>query len=435
MKAVENKSKNTKEQVITGVFFGTLALIILWIYWITQHNVIGSGILAGIFAVAIIIHIFNAQTEGYIKSCFARSDVFKSRSRYYDILRLIACLGVIETHAIQLALSEKLIENKVAVFIYTWLYVICLVCNPIYVALSGGLLLEWKNESIGKFYIKRFIKVIIPLAVYFIFYLCMYKSLPVNIWEAFKLILIKLVSGNTPEAPHFWLIYAILSIYVVVPFFRYLFKHMPYKILSAFALVILFFMTLDVFLPLVYAPIAINTFMSGWIGVAVLGYWITRPESRKYDFRIIIAGGISAVFIAFCIYQNWDFKEICCNTSPVMVLLTGGIFAVILRNSQKEMKKAGPILSLLSKYSYGIILIHWWILRNIKNGFCGIDITSWGYVGGTVVTLICALVMSLFMAFILDNLCVIVVEKGAVNVINCLTNIVTKWQHKIRGVS
>ena len=58
MKAVENKSKNTKEQVITGVFFGTLALIILWIYWITQHNVIGSGILAGIFAVAIIIHIF-----------------------------------------------------------------------------------------------------------------------------------------------------------------------------------------------------------------------------------------------------------------------------------------------------------------------------------------------------------------------------------------
>ena len=55
--------------------------------------------------------------------------------------------------------------------------------------------------------------------------------------------------------------------------------------------------------------------------------------------------------------------------------------------------------------------------------------------GGTVVTLICALVMSLFMAFILDNLCVIVVEKGAVNVINCLTNIVTKWQHKIRGVS
>lgn len=80
-------------------------------------------------------------------------------------------------------------------------------------------------------------------------------------------------------------------------------------------------------------------------------------------------------------------------------------------------------------------MIHWWILRSIKNGFCGIDITSWGYVGGTVVTLICALVMSFFMAFILDNLCVIVVEKGAVNVINCLTNIVTKWQYKIRGVS
>ncbi len=355
---------------------------------------------------SVLIHYKRASgSEDYIKKILGLK-AGANRDFRYDWLRVLAVVMVIVTHAVQVDLSLGLVTDKHQIFICNIVYMLCLACNLIYVMLSGALLIPYKEEKLSDFYIKRVVKVFFPMVVYFIFYLWQNRELDMVTWGTIRNICVRLLQGDTPESPHYWLMYTLLSVYIVIPLFRYMFRNMPYKMLSAIVVISLVLMGLNLFSPV---KIALSSFLAGWEGIAIIGYWVTRPETKKYH-RLLIGTGIAAFAVMiFMITKEMDYRTLCCNTSPIMTLISAGIFAFVL-GRDKVFGRGNVLLNILSKYSYSLILIHWWSLHWITRGRLGIQVTQY-HGGGLVLSLLVTLFVSLLAAVCIDNFVMVFMEQ------------------------
>lgn len=357
--------------------------------------------------ISLGIHCYKSIGDSdYLKKLFGLKQK-PDRDYSYDWLRVLAVVMVIVTHAVQVDLSLGLVSGEKKIFVLNVLYMLCLACNLIYVMLSGALLIPYKEEKLSDFYLKRVTKVFFPMGVYFVFYMWQNLELEQQInGDVLKNIFVKLSQGDTPESPHYWLMYTLLSVYIVIPLFRYMFKDMPYKTLTSVVVISVVLMAVALFSPVKFR---ITTFLSEWEGVAIIGYWVTRPETKKY-YKLLIGLGIAAfaVMIAM-IYMNMDYRTLCCNTSPIMTLISVGIFAFVFDNS-RLFSKGNVLLKILSKYSYSLILIHWWTLHWIARGKCNIQIMQY-HGAGLFLSLFVTLSVSLVAAILIDNYIVIFVEQ------------------------
>ena len=330
----------------------------------------------------------------------------RKRIYEYDWLRTMAVVMVIVTHAVQMDMAEGMVPEGAASYWMTVLYVFCLSCNLIYVMLSGALLLPYREEKLSDFYLRRLAKVALPMLVYFVFYLWIDGELEQIGPHTPGWILSRFFQGDTPESPHYWLMYVILGLYVVVPFFRYLFKDLPYKALTAMVLVSGICMYLTTYSPI---PCAVNPLLSSWIGVAVTGFWVTKKETRRYDKLVMAAGLLGLGITMYCIRTREDFLAVCCNCSPTMLMIAAGLFSLVF-SAPKLFSKGNAVLSLLGRYSFSLILIHWIVLFFSTRVVFTIYTSQYLYIGGILAALSVTLLASLAAAFFIDQLVVVTVE-------------------------
>ena len=149
-----------------------------------------------------------------------------SRKVYMDVLRVIATVFVICVHTVALAKTTAapgtLLFRVLEVFNYTFLS-----CNLFFVMISGALLLPVKGERCRDFFARRFIRVFIPLVVYYNLYVCAKEGIGRLAPSQWGLMLQRFFIGPPVEAPHLWLVYAIIWLYVLTPFLRYLVQNIP----------------------------------------------------------------------------------------------------------------------------------------------------------------------------------------------------------------
>ena len=133
------------------------------------------------------------------------------RQVYLDKLRVLATVLVIAVHTV--SLGSTLVPERSAVWygfeISNYLF---LCCNLLFIMISGALLLPVKGESAGQFYRKRFLKVLVPMVIYYILYVCAKEGF---VWlrpDHWGVMLKRILLGAPEEAPHFWLIYVIEAI-------------------------------------------------------------------------------------------------------------------------------------------------------------------------------------------------------------------------------
>lgn len=378
-----------------------------------------------IFTAAILsglIHAFemNGDTK-YFKKIVGLGA--KSRIPQLDYLRVIAAVGVMMTHAIQLDINQNLMPNKTAEYIYTVVYMMHLICNPLYVMLSGALLLKYKEEKLSDFYLKRVNKVAIPMVVYYLFAMLFngYDINPVSMKDT----AIDLYVGNTIIAPHYWLMYTLLSFYIIVPFLRYMIKGMSYKMLTSVVWISLIFMTLNTY---VHANIAVMPIFALWTGVAIIGYWFIQPETRKYDKLLMGLGVVAAAIMAVYVYNFDDFIAVCCNCSPTMVLQTLGVCAFVY-SGPAFFRKSNPVIQVLSFFSYSIILLHWVMLMFVQNNI-GLHTFYFGYVGGYISYLLAMIVVCLLYGFLIDNTVVILCQKIFTAIVDAITGLAGRRGHE-----
>ena len=295
----------------------------------------------------------------------------KSRSLRLDYLRLLAVVGVITIHVID-ALFPFLTTEVTGDFLIVQqgmrpemmktdalIRTCCLGFNIVYIMLSGALLLPWKEEKLSDFYLRRFGKVFLPFFIFFFFYEWQNGLLFPFTGAHMREMLQQFFTGDTPNSPFYWLIYIILSLYLVYPFMRYMLKDLPYPALTLLCAGITFFSGTVAYTSFVFAPV-----IGSWLGFALLGYWITRTESRRFDKYLLLLFLVQVGIIARLIWKAERYEDYIgkiVQYTPIMIFLVLGYFAFIYLLPQKILKE-GKFLHLFNKYSFSVILTHWWVL-------------------------------------------------------------------------
>lgn len=134
-----------------------------------------------------------------------------------DFCRIAACFMVVVLH-IASAGATQLDDNWMSSNIYNSMVRSCV---PLFLMLSGALLLH-RTESALAFYQKRFVRILPPLLFWSVFYVLWRASMgagPGGLAQAVVAIL------QGPVYYHLWYLYAIIGIYLFMPFMAKVYQH------------------------------------------------------------------------------------------------------------------------------------------------------------------------------------------------------------------
>lgn len=210
---------------------------------------------------------------------------------YIEIIRILAILCVIFNHTNGFALyaSQKLPSPQFVV--YTAISVCCKVAVPLFMMISGGLLLA-KDEQISKVWKNRIIKFIvltvIVSAIYYIHNGIMYK-LSMNFEDFIK----KLYSGAVNG--HLWYLYMFIAYLISLPLLRKFVHSMDTKcFVYMFGVAIFFIGILPTVEYLVFDRMYImnNNMRVAWIVPNVIlypcmGYFVENQVNKKDIKRVL----------------------------------------------------------------------------------------------------------------------------------------------------
>lgn len=324
----------------------------------------------------------------------------KKRMVWLDMVRNLAALLVIMVHVVE-PLTLVLQPGSKMMLLAQGISIGSLTCNLLFVLISGALLLPYREEPVGAFVRKRMVGVVMPLIVYAFFYirLACISQASAGTWAGYYLR--TLVSGSIIEAPHLWLVYELIALYLAVIPFRYLLRNLPERLEKALALLILVLLGLRTASGYFYQPVGIASFFGDWPGIFLLGYLLTKTWMRRYD-GLLIAGGAASfavsLWLAGC---RADYKALVCNQSILMMFMSMAVFVAVLR-MDRLLQPFWKILSVCSGYSYSVLLIHWYVLYHfIYSGWMSSQLPGTAQV---ILSVLVCLGVSLAVSFVTDHL-------------------------------
>lgn len=295
-----------------------------------------------------------------------------ARSSVIDQLRIIAAFAVIIVHVAGDLLLEgtsgsyKWWVGNITDSILRW-------CVPVFVLISGTLLLDpLKKEAASQFYLKRIKRIFIPLVFWSIFYICyqMFHSKFFTINQAIKLV----VQGRPYN--HLWYLYMMLGLYIFTPVFRLTIQGMSKKLFLTLTILLLIMSAMEEVLSKFYfgspgTTSGIVMFLP-YIGYFFAGGFIRKFGIKKIKFIFLGASFcICALVIIICTYiftlfsidQNkYYFYSF---TNPFVAILSISIFIFFRQLSDLNISwiaKIGPFINKIAPATFGIYLIHPFII-------------------------------------------------------------------------
>ncbi len=330
------------------------------------------------------------------------------RIKSFDYLRALAVLSVIGTHVVQS--GNPFAEYSAPWLAQRFLAILFLNCNVLFIMLSGALLLSRKEEPIALFYRKRVFRVVIPMAVYYLFYLYtgLYQSGlmdPANLLDAAR----RFLTGPSDWNPHFWLIYIVIALYLTTPFFKVMVQNMSDRLLLSFVFLTVLMNGALSWFPLFGVGFNFSTILCGWESVFIFGYFWTRPCSIRFRKPCFLLGTAAFVmtFAISCTAPN--SVEAFFNRAPTMLFMSGAIFSWFI-SREERLKTPGPLIQIIGKYGFSILLIHWYVLHQVVEAQLGLTLADYGFAAGTLLAALATLVLSWLFAVVFDNTAVLVAE-------------------------
>jgi len=215
-----------------------------------------------------------------------------NREIIYDFIRVISCLCIIGVH------SFVVQEDGTYDFIWwfmTGVHAITRIGLPMFVLLSGVLLLNSKEEKTSVFYTKRFIKIVIPLYIYSLIYIYGFAYIEGNYIINFAYVIKQITSG--PITYHLWYVYMIIGIYLCTPYIKKMCNSLTEQECKNLFILILTISIIKYLLPVFNINVGItNLIFVDWTLIFILGYLITKEIINKHYKKIYILEFISFVF-------------------------------------------------------------------------------------------------------------------------------------------
>lgn len=309
----------------------------------------------------------------------------KKRILKYDVIRIVAILLVLMCHVSAFLVIQYPDTTTLEFQMGNIPNGICRACIPLFVMLSGALLLkEDKPFNTKDFYKHSLLWVGLLLAgwllIYALFYTLMLPSM-LNLhvdWSNFSGFILKF---KGTDYPHLWYMFMVVGLYLMTPIFRLFVKkeNVKYIIGIVIAAIIYTFLmkTLNVFLINVenYST-GFTDFVSkfrmeglgGYVAYFLLGWLFDNFEIKK-PFRIVIyaVGLISLIFQIVVIQLVYNdiptIRNFVSADLAFPVILYGGAVFLFICNVCEEKHHDSKIVSLLSKVSFGVYMLHVFILE------------------------------------------------------------------------
>ncbi len=334
-----------------------------------------------------------------------------AKTLWYDNLRVIATIGVIGIHVSSDYQPASGTISEYNFWIGNIFDSMSRFSVPVFVMLSGALLLA-KEYPIGVFLKKRLMRLVIP----FLFWSCIYIAK--SLWDMHdegalltpytiaREIFVQLRDGSSL---HFWYIYMIVGVYLFIPIIGKWVRNSREREQ-------LYFLAIWVFTIVFGQPILEKlkpdielSYFSGFLGYLVLGYYLnnktfkSRKQQNRLALSLLFAGLLSTIAGTYLILR---FKNEYASTfyeclSPNILLYSMGMF-LLLKDKDVHFRPLVKVRDFICRYSYGIFLVH--VLIFFQLGDYGIN---WQFIDpiiGIPVTILVCLVISSAIIFVVNKL-------------------------------
>lgn len=246
---------------------------------------------------------------------------------YFDILKILAALGVIIIHVssegwkISNPMSENFVVRTVYMCVVYW-------AVPVFVMISGALFLS-KEKSTRKIYRNN----IMPLIIAFLFWSGVYAILPFSTTRQDKSMLESFISGEY----HMWFVFMIIGLYMIIPFLR--------KIIQSTRLTY-YFLTLS-FVFAFLAPQTLAVLDTKYSGIA---YFVN--EDIKYLNLHMVLGYTGYFILGYLLHTKALYKKV---RIFIYILGCAGLLVTVVATTAVSMKAGKPSMFFLDYLSPNVL--------------------------------------------------------------------------------
>lgn len=301
-----------------------------------------------------------------------KMSTIKKRETELDVLRLMATLAVVLTHVCGGPIKTLSILD------IDWQILNCFKSAitwdvPVFVMISGGMLLNPRKEIplkvlYGK-YIKRLVIAFAFWSAIFQVYYTVYGIYTNSFTLNWKGVLSQYLIGPY----QFWYLFMFAGVYATIPFLK---KIITDKKLTEYFLVLFFafqiMMCYGQALPGIGNTVTsvLNnidfTFAIGFVGYFVLGYYLKAYDiSKKAEYALYALG---VILVPLCCYvttkqsvMNMEYTETFSKyLMPNIIIESSAIYTFFVKRVSKIKfsEKSVKIFSKLTEYGFGVYLVH-----------------------------------------------------------------------------
>lgn len=326
----------------------------------------------------------------------------KEKIIWINNLRAFATIAVILLHVSAPILYEY---NKISSYIWNIGNIIdgsVRWCVPIFFMITGALLLN-EDHLLANFLKKRVIRILPPFIFWSLIYIT-YDNFILNkdsldLMVLIKTFLIKLFEGSSF---HFWFVYVLIGLYLVIPILRKFVKYSTNKELFYFLTIWLFAITFNHPHLKIYLPKINLDFFSGYIGYLVLGYFLSKYtiKNKFIPFLLFLLGSlITVIGTLYISFVKNEFSEFLYNYLRINIIISSIGFFLIVKKLVIKNILINRILAIISDYSYGIYLVHILVLSILN--FVGVNWTLINPLVGISITTISCILISCSIIYLL----------------------------------
>lgn len=327
------------------------------------------------------------------------------RLPYADAARALAISLVVILHIAASLVDRGYASGKLNWWVANLVDSIARIGVPLFVLVSGTLLLDpGREESLSQFFRKRFTKVLIPLLGWSVIYIAwriFYEGDSFTLGQA----ILAVVEGTV--AYHFWFLYMILGLYLVVPILR-VFTHNASEASLKYFLVIWFIAVclppmLDQFFGITLANFWV--IVIGFSGYFVAGYYFSQVKYSPHSIWWTIAFFVIALFVTILgtylllrqkgEYDSYFYEYL----SPNVIIMSLAAYWLLRWLPYERVYGKLPWLSklvmLVCVTSFGVYMVHVLLLSILKGGRLGFTLSGASFNLGLGILLTFLVVMPL----------------------------------------
>jgi surface polysaccharide O-acyltransferase-like enzyme len=308
-----------------------------------------------------------------------------------DLIRTVAIVLVLLLHASieGIPVSDPMSPQGMQLWWTSDVYrSIALVCVPLFIMLSGALLLQPSkvDEPIGVFFKKRWKRIGIP----FLFWGAAYFAWSFFVYE--KALNVTSIVQGVFAGPyyHFWYLYILVGLYLLTPVIRVLVAHASWRTMKYF-LVVWFVGT--AIIPLFSLYTAISTQVSWFNGsvfvvTGLVGYYILGAYAAKLQLRfsrlilLLAAGWFFTIFGTYVLVGalGESFSPYLLDASSFGVIFASTALFLLLaaipnQTVETRFSRGNKVLKIISLNTLPIYLFHVMVMEALQRGYLGFKLS------------------------------------------------------------